>query len=46
MVKIRCMKCNFSFEAKNNRNEIFCPNCGERENIIKEQSAEELIKKL
>ena len=46
MVKMRCNVCNFQFETKEKTEKLFCPNCGEREKIIKEPSAEDLIKEL
>jgi len=46
MVKMRCTKCNFSFEVRDTRNAITCPNCGENDKVAKEKSAEELLNEL
>jgi len=43
MIKLRCLRCNFSFDKEENAKIIICPNCGGKEKIIKEQSAEELL---
>lgn len=46
MTKMRCMNCNFSFESQEGSKSVFCPNCGTKEKVIKEQSAEDLINEL
>jgi len=41
MTKFRCKSCNYSFEKE--LEPLLCPNCGEKETVNKEESAEDLV---
>ncbi|MEA3329247.1 MAG: hypothetical protein U9Q06_00705 [Nanoarchaeota archaeon] len=43
-MELRCKKCNFFFQGSGNSN--LCPNCGEKNVLFEEKSAEELINEI
>lgn len=43
MTKFRCKRCNYQFNVELDRIPRACPNCGERDTIRKEPSADELL---
>lgn len=42
MVKFICKKCNYKFEAKENR-PVKCPYCDSKGSAAREQTAEEIL---
>ncbi|MFA6023183.1 MAG: hypothetical protein WC781_03785 [Candidatus Pacearchaeota archaeon] len=43
MTKFRCKRCNYRFESERELMPKSCPNCGERDVVRKEPSADELL---
>ena len=45
MVQYRCMKCNYRFQPKTDKEPTRCPYCGTEESLRLEESAEDLVRK-
>jgi len=43
MTKFVCKSCNYNFEFEMQRLPKICPNCGDKDSVTKEKTAEELV---
>ncbi|MBI2629033.1 hypothetical protein HYW74_03045 [Candidatus Pacearchaeota archaeon] len=45
MTNFRCKRCNYQFNMQLESNKLprSCPNCGERESVLREQTAQDLL---
>ncbi|MBS3091783.1 hypothetical protein J4466_00010 [Candidatus Pacearchaeota archaeon] len=43
MTNFRCKRCNYQFSMQIDKLPRSCPNCGEKETVLKEQTAQDML---